>query len=147
MGRKKRYYVQKFDPTYDLQQKEYIGATIYWRENIIISWLRSNSHQLWHEKEPWKWPKEAWEEKVCTFFTFGVVESENHFILGCDAFRKVKDSYGSVVASIQWQWYCLFSEGFVRSLRQPIINLNRKMIELQKTKKQGDWYSHTLLWV
>jgi len=73
---------------------------------------------------------------VCTFFTFGVVESENHFILGCDAFKYVKDSYGSMVASIQCEWYCRFSEGHVKRLGQLIINLSRKMIELQKEKNK-----------
>ena len=75
-------------------------------------------------------------KRYVLFFNFGVVESENHFILECDAFKHVKDSYGSMVASIQWQWYCLFSEGLVRRLGQPIINLSRKMIELQKTKNK-----------
>ena len=83
----------------------------------------------------WKIPKEAWEERVCTFFTFGAVESEKYFIFECDAFRDIRDSYRSMLASIPW--HCLFSEGTVRRLGQLIINLSKKRIELQKTIKQG----------
>ena len=46
LGRKKKYYVHQFNPTCNLQEKQYIGASILWRENSIIAWLRSNSHQL-----------------------------------------------------------------------------------------------------
>ena len=45
LGRKK-YYVQEFNPTCDLQQKEYVGASIPWRAKILIAQLRTNSHQL-----------------------------------------------------------------------------------------------------
>ena len=82
----------------------------------------------------WKRPKEAWEEQVCTFCTFGAVEPEKHFIMECDAFRDIRDIYGSVLASIPW--HCLFSESTVRRLGQLIINLNKKMIELQKEKNK-----------
>ena len=74
LGRKKKYYVQEFNPTCDLQQKEYIGASIPWRAKIFIAQLRTNSHQLRCETGRWKRPKEAWEERVCTFCTFGAVE-------------------------------------------------------------------------
>ena len=75
LGRKKKYYVQEFNPTCDLQQKEYIGASIPWREKVLIAQLRTNSHQLRCETRGWKRPKEAWEERVCTFCTSGVAES------------------------------------------------------------------------
>ena len=75
LGRKKKYYVHEFNPTCDLQQKEYIGASISWREKVIISQLRTNSHQIQCETRWWKRPKESWEEMVCTFFTFKAVES------------------------------------------------------------------------
>ena len=34
-GRKKKYYVDEFNPTCDLQQKEYIGASIQWRATYL----------------------------------------------------------------------------------------------------------------
>jgi len=37
LGRKKKYYVQEFNPTCDLQQKEYIRARILWRAKILIA--------------------------------------------------------------------------------------------------------------
>ena len=75
LGRKKKNYVQEFNPTCDLQQKEYIGANIPRREKVLIAQLRTNSHQLQCEMGRWKRPKEAWEERVCTFCTSGAVES------------------------------------------------------------------------
>jgi len=77
LGRKKKYYIEEFNPTYDLQQKEYIGANIPWRAKVLIAQLRTNSHHLRCEIGRWKRPKEAWEERVCTFCTAGVVESKN----------------------------------------------------------------------
>jgi len=44
LGRKKKYYVQEFNPTCDLQQKEYVGASIPWRAKILIAQLITNSH-------------------------------------------------------------------------------------------------------
>ena len=35
LGRKKKYYVQEFNPTCDLQQKEYICTSIMWRAKIL----------------------------------------------------------------------------------------------------------------
>ena len=62
LGRKKKYDIEEFNPMYDLQQKEYIGANIPWRENVLISQLRTNSHHLQCEIGQWKRPKEAWRE-------------------------------------------------------------------------------------
>ena len=128
MGRNKKYYVHEFNLGCDVQQKEYIGVSILWRENILIVQLRTNSHQLWCETGWWKRPKEAWEEMVCTFCTFGAVESEKYFILECDAFRDFRDNYCSMLASILW--HCLFNEGTLRRLGQLIINLSKKKVEL-----------------
>ena len=56
-----------------------------------------------------------------------------HFILECDAFKDIRDTYDSVLASISW--HCLFSEGTVRRSDQ-LINLSKKKIELQKAKNK-----------
>jgi len=80
-------------------------------------------------------PKEAWKERVCTFCTSEKVESEKHFISECDSFKDIRESYGNTLASISW--HCLFNEGIFRRLGLLIINLNKKMIKLQKAKKQG----------
>ena len=50
LDRKKKYYIEEFNPTCDLQQKEYIGANIMWREKVLITQLIINSHQLRCEK-------------------------------------------------------------------------------------------------
>ena len=100
LGRKKKYYIEEFNPTCDLQQKEFIGASISWRAKVLIAQLRTNSHQLWCETGQWKRPKEAWEERVCTFCTSGAVESEKHFILECDAFKDIRESYENMLASV-----------------------------------------------
>ena len=76
LGRKKKYYIEEFNPTYDLQQKEYIGANIPWREKVLISQLRTNSHHLQCETRQWKRHKEAREEWMCTFFMPRIVELE-----------------------------------------------------------------------
>ena len=46
LGRKQKYYIEEFNPTYDFQQKEYIGANILWRAKVLIAQLRTNSHHL-----------------------------------------------------------------------------------------------------
>jgi len=46
LGRKKKYYIEEFNPTCDLQQKEFIGARIMCREKVLIAQLRTNSHRL-----------------------------------------------------------------------------------------------------
>ena len=134
LGRKKKYYVQEFNPACDLQQKEYIGDNIPWREKNLIAQLRTNSHQLQCKTSKWKRPKDAWKERVCTFFTSGAMESEKHFILECDVFKDIKESYENMLASVSW--HCLFSEGIVGRLVQLIINLNRKRVELQRAKNR-----------
>ena len=99
LGRKKKYYIEEFNPTCDLQQKEFIGVSISWRAKVLSAQLRTNSHQFRCETGWWKRPKEAWEEGVCTFCTFEAVESEKHFILKCDAFKDIKESYENMLAS------------------------------------------------
>ena len=42
LGRKKKYYIQEFKPMCDLQQKEFIGASIPWRAKVLIAQLRTN---------------------------------------------------------------------------------------------------------
>lgn len=125
LGRKK-YYIEEFNPTCDLQKKEYIGASISWRSKVLIDQLITISHQLWCETRQWKRPKEAWEEWVCTFCMSGEVELGKHFILECDAFKYIIESYGNMLASVSW--YYFFNEEIVGSLGQLIINLNKKMI-------------------
>jgi NAD-dependent dihydropyrimidine dehydrogenase PreA subunit len=44
LGRKKKYYIEEFNPTHNHQQKAYIGANISWRSKILIAQLRTNSH-------------------------------------------------------------------------------------------------------
>ena len=70
----------------------------------------------------------------CVHRTSGAVESEKHFILECDAFKDIRESYENMLAS--FSWHCLFSKGIVGRLGQLIINLNRKRIELQKAKNR-----------
>jgi hypothetical protein len=75
LGRKKKYYIEEFNPTHNHQQKVYIGANIYWRSKILIAQLRTNSHQLRCETWSWKRPKERWEERVCILCSSGKVET------------------------------------------------------------------------
>jgi hypothetical protein len=64
-----------------------------------IAQLRTNSHQLLCETRRWKRPKEAWEERVCVFYTSGKVETEKHFILECEAFKDSRDIYISILTA------------------------------------------------
>ena len=75
IGRKKKYYIEEFNPTYNHHQKDYIGANISWRAKMLIAQLRTNSHQLRCETGHWKRPKEAWKERVCTFCNSGKMET------------------------------------------------------------------------
>ena len=45
LGRKKKYYIKDFNTMCGIQQKEFIGASILWREKFLIAQLRTNSHQ------------------------------------------------------------------------------------------------------
>jgi hypothetical protein len=130
LGRKKEYYIEVFNPTYNHHQKAYIGANISWRAKMLIAQLRTNSHQLRCETGHWKRPKEAWEERVCMFCTSGKVETEKHFILECEAFKDSRDSYVSILTASSWN--NLFSEGTMEKLGELIIKLNRKRAEMQK---------------
>ena len=66
LGGKKKYYIEEFNHTYDLQQKEFIGASILWRANVLIAQLRTNPRQIRCERGRWKRPKEAREEQLYT---------------------------------------------------------------------------------
>ena len=79
-------------------------------ESLIL--MHVNSHQLRCETGHWKRPKEAWEERVCTFCTFEKVETKKHFILKCRAFKDIKDikdSYVNILTTSSW--VNLFNEG------------------------------------
>jgi hypothetical protein len=128
--RKKEYYIEEFNPTYNHHQKAYIGTNISWRAKMLIVRLRTNSHQLHCETGRWKRPKEAWKERVCVFCTSEKVEIEKHFILECEAFKD-RDSYISILTTSSWN--NLFSERIVEKLRELIIKLNKKRVELQKS--------------
>lgn len=140
LGRKKDYYIEEFNPTYDPFQKVYIKSCIPWRAKILIAQLRTNSHQLRCETGQWKRPKEIWEERVCIFCISGAVESERHFILECDAYRDIRNKYDNVLTA--GSWFNLFNKGSIEKLGELIINLYRK----PKCKSQWwqDWLSHRL---
>ena len=44
IGRKRKYYIEEFNPTYNQHQKAYIGANIPWKAKILIAQLRTKSH-------------------------------------------------------------------------------------------------------
>lgn len=131
LGRKKKYYIDEFNPTCNHHQKAYIGANISWRAKILIAQLRTNSHQLRCETGRWKRPKEAWEERVCIFSNFGKVETKKHFILECEAFKDSRDRYTNTLTTSSWD--NLFSEEAVEKVGALIITLNRKRAEKQKS--------------
>ena len=127
LGRKKKYYIEEFNPTHNHQKKAYIGANISCRSKILIAQSRTNSHQLRCETGSWKRPKEMWEERVCIFFSSGKVETEKHFILECEAFKDSRENYADILAaSPQGN---LFSEEFVEKLGAFIVKLHRKWAE------------------
>ena len=129
MGRKEKYYIEEFNPTYNHHQKDYIGANISWRAKMLIAQLRTNSHQLHSETGRWKRPKEAWEERVCTFCTSEKVETEKHFNLECGAFKDSGDSYVNILTTNSW--VNLFNERTIMKLGK--LKLNKKMMKMQET--------------
>ena len=80
LGRKKKYYIEEFNPNHNHHQIAYIWSNISWRAKIIIAQIRTNLHQLRLETRRWKMQKEVWEERVCIFCSSGKVETEKHFI-------------------------------------------------------------------
>ena len=93
--------------------------------------IRTNSHQLRCDTGHWKRPKEAWEERVCVFYTSGKVETEKHLILECEAFKDSRNNYISILIASSWN--NLFSEGTMEKLGELIIKLNKKRVEMQKS--------------
>ena len=130
-GERESIIFEEFNPFYNQHQKAYIGANIPWKAKILISQLRTNSHQLRCETRRWKRPKEAWAERVCIFCTASKVEIEKYFILECEAFKDNSDRYANVLTDKSWD--DLFNKGTVEKLGALIIKLNRQRIELQKT--------------
>ena len=124
LGRKKKYYIEVFNPTHSHQPKAYIEANISWRAKILIAQLRTNSHKLHCETGHWKRPKEVWEERVCIFCSFGKVETEKHFILECEAFKDNRKSYADMLVASSWD--NLFSEEFVEKMGAVILKLHEK---------------------
>ena len=136
LGRKKKYYIEVFNPTHSHQPKAYIEVNISWRAKILIAQLKTNSHQLRCEIGHWKRPKEVWKERVCIFCSFGKVETKKHFIIECEAFKDNMKSYADSLAASSWD--NLFSEGFVEKLRVFIVKPHRKMAEyIKQMKKQS----------
>ena len=127
LGRKKKYYIEVFNPTHNCQPKAYIEANISWRAKIVIAQLMSNSHKLYCEIGHWKRPKEVWEERVCIFCSSGKVEIEKHFVLECEAFKDNRESYADILAASSWD--NLFSEGLIEKLGAFIVRLQRKRAE------------------
>ena len=127
LGRKKKYYIEEFNPTHNHQQKAYIGANISWRSKILIAQLRTNSHQLRCETGRWKRPKERWEERVCILCSSGKVETEKHFILECEAFKDSRENYAGILGANSWD--NLFSKEYVEKLGAIIVKLHRKRAE------------------
>ena len=115
--------LEEFNPTYNQHQKVYIGANIPWKAKILIAHLRTNSHQLRCEIEWWKRPKEAWAEIVYILCTTGKVETEKHFILECEDFKDNSDRYANVLMDKSWD--DLFNKGTVKKFGGLIIKLNR----------------------
>ena len=74
-GRKKKYYIEEFNPTYNQHQKAYIGANIPWKAKILIAQLRTNSHQLCCET--WRKGQKKPRKKECIFCKAGKVETKN----------------------------------------------------------------------
>jgi hypothetical protein len=99
LDRKKEYYIEECNSTYNHHQKVFIWANISWRAKMLIVQLRTNSHQLCCETGHWKRPKEVWEERVCVFCTSGKVETKKHFTLECEAFKDNRDNYISILTS------------------------------------------------
>ena len=96
---------------------------------MLIAQLRTNSHELCCETGQWKIPKEAWEERVCTFCTSGKVETKNYFILECEAFKDNRDTYVNILTTSSW--VDLFNEGTMVKLGELIIKLNQKIVEMK----------------
>lgn len=131
LGRKKKYYIEVFNPTHSHQPKAYIEANISWRAKTLIARLRTNSHQLCCETGHCKRPKEVWEERVCIFCSSGKVETKKHFILECEAFNDNMESYADMLTTISWD------NLFVEKLGAFILNIHRKNTEyIKQMRKQ-----------
>ena len=68
-----------------------------------------------------------WEERVCIFCSSGKLETENNFILECEAFEDNMESYANILATSPWD--NLFNEGFVEKLGEFIVKLHWKRVE------------------
>ena len=76
-------------------------------------------------------PKEAWEERICTFCNSGKVETEQHFILECEAYKDSKDKFVDTICDSSW--HNLFNEEYIEKLGGLIISLHKKRTVLLKS--------------
>jgi len=67
------------------------------------------------------------EKAKTIFFSSGKVEIEKHFILECDAFKYIRESYANILGISSWD--NLFSEGFVENMGAFIVRLHRKRVK------------------
>ena len=69
----------------------------------------------------------------------GAVESKKHFILECDAFKDIRESYGNMLASVSC--HCLFSEGIVGRLGQLKLG-NEQTVYLDDLRAKVSIYTY-----
>lgn len=50
---------------------------------------RTSSHGLQCETRRWEQPKEQWDERLCTICGNGEMETEQHFLLHCNAYTHI----------------------------------------------------------
>lgn len=76
IGQKKAHYVKELNPTWEHEEKTYLGVAIQGKARLLIAQLRTGLHHLRCETRRWTIPNEAWEDRICMFCSKGVVEIE-----------------------------------------------------------------------
>jgi hypothetical protein len=79
----------------ELAREDYISWQIPARHRALYARLRSGTHQLRYETG--RWANEPEEERLCNVCVTGKVESEEHFLLECYVYRKVREGMFSKI--------------------------------------------------
>ena len=81
---KLRYYKEVINP--NLEDQNYLSILKSLKKNLIISKIRTNSHELHSKTGRWSIPKTPWDERVCHLCDTKRVEDEKHFLLDCPTY-------------------------------------------------------------
>ena len=88
---KLRYYKEVIKPT--LEDQKYLSILTSSKKKINIAKIRTNSHELHSETGRSTVLKTPWMERICHLCENMNIEDENHFLLECLAYNRIRAQF------------------------------------------------------